>query len=183
MTDVFVNITGGIGTATYYVTPYYGTCIGDVKTIVVTIGSQPVLDPNLNMSICSENPTGLVLAVAPTSVAATTYNILSVNVQTGLVANAGNAVAANGIIDDHYLANDIFTNMTGADLTVTYRVQPVYGTTCIGDPVDVVVTIHPEPVILPGQVKTVCSNVPVNMEILQVPINFPVGTTFSWEFR
>ncbi len=141
MTDVFVNTTGAPQTATYFVTPRYNGCTGDVKTIVVTIGSQPVLANNLNRSVCSGMPTGLILAVDPASVPATTYNILLITRQAGLIANAGNAVAANGITDDHYLTADVFTNFTGDDRTVTYRVQPVYGATCVGDPVDVVVTI------------------------------------------
>ncbi len=33
---------------------------------------------------------------------------------------------------------------------------------------------------MPGQVKTVCSNVPVDMEVLLFPTNSPAGTTFSW---
>lgn len=179
LTDVFVNISGLPGTATYYVTPHYNGCDGPVTPIVVTVGSQPVLSPNLNMGICSRIATGLVLAVDAGSVPATTYNVLSITRETGLVANPSNVTAANGV-SDSYLAGDIFTNKTGVDKTVTYRVRPVYGLTCIGDPVDVVVTIHPEPVIQPGQTATVCSNVATGKEILLVPLNQPAGTKFSW---
>jgi PKD repeat protein len=180
MTDTFINISGGAETATYTVTPVYNGCTGQPKTIIVTVGSQPVLDPNLNRAVCSGLPTGLVLAVAPSSSPATSYDIYSITAQTGLVVNPSNALAANGITDVSYLASDMFINETGTDRTVTYRVRPVFGLTCIGDWVDVVVTVRPQPVILPGQVKTVCSNTPVNKEILFVPVNTPAGSTFSW---
>ncbi|MHC1731146.1 MAG: PKD-like domain-containing protein [Bacteroidales bacterium] len=179
MTGTFVNTSGLAETATYTVTPVYNGCVGEPKTIVVTVGSQPVLG-NLNMFACSAIPTGLVMAVAPTSSPATTYDIASIAVQAGLVAGAGNAVAANGINDASYLANDTFTNETGVNRTVTYRIRPVFGATCIGDWVDVVVTIRPQPVIVPGQHETVCSNVPASLEILLLSPNTPAGSTFSW---
>ncbi len=179
MTDSFINTSGLAETATYTVTPVYNGCAGEPKTIVVTVGSQPVLD-NLDMSACSAVPTGLVMAVAPTSSPATTYDITTITVQAGLVAAAGNAVAANGIADPNYLANDVFTNETGVNRTVTYRIRPVFGATCIGDWVDVVVTVRPQPVIVPGQAQTVCSNTASGLEIRLVPVNTPAGSTFSW---
>ncbi len=179
MTDTFVNTSGGAETATYTVTPFYDGCAGQPRDIVVTVGSQPVLDPGLNRSICSGLPTGLTLAVAPTSSPATSYDVFSITVQGGLVPNAGNVTAAN-TVGASYLANDRFVNETGTDRTVTYRVRPVFGTTCIGDWVNVVVTVRPQPVIQPNQLKTVCSNTPVNMEIRLVPVNTPASSTFSW---
>ncbi len=181
MTDVFVNTSGGDETATYTVTPVYNGCVGEFREIVVTIGSQPVLG-DLDMFACSAVPTGLVLAVAPTSSSASSYDIASITVQAGLVAAAGNATATpvGGTNDINYLANDRFTNETGVNRTVTYRVRPVFGATCIGDWVDVVVTIRPQPVIVPGQHETVCSNVASSLEILLLPANTPSGSTFSW---
>jgi PKD repeat protein len=179
MSDVFVNISGGAGTAVYTVTPVYNGCVGEARDIVVTVGSQPVLD-NLDMFACSSVPTGLVMAVAPTSSPATTFDIDLITVQAGLVAAAGNAVAATGIADAGYLSNDRFTNETGVSRTVTYRIRPVFGATCIGDWVNVVVTVRPQPVILPGQAQTICSNTATSHEIILVPANTPAGSTFSW---
>ena len=56
-------------------------------------------------------------------------------------------------------ANDIYTNTTALDRTVTYRVQPIVDPDCIGAAVDVVITVHPP--ILPGQIignTSVCYN-------------------------
>ena len=179
MTDTFVNLSGLAETATYTVTPVYNGCVGQSRNIVVTVGSQPVLG-NLDMAVCSAVPTGLVMAVAPTSSPATTYDIDLITVQAGLVAAAGNVLAAYGIADPNYLANDRFTNETGVPRTVTYRIRPVFGATCIGDWVNVVVTVRPQPVILPGQTQTVCSNTASGLEIRLVPVNTPAGSTFSW---
>ncbi len=179
MTDDFINITGLPETATYTVTPYYQGCIGETRDIVITIASQPVLD-DLDMSACSNTPTGLVLRVASGSSAADSYDISSISVPTGLSAASGNASPANGIADINYLAGDRFTNETGVDQTVVYRIRPVLGTTCIGDWVDVRVTIRPQPVIVPGQKQTICSNTPASLEIKLLPLNIPAGSTFSW---
>ncbi|MDI9533350.1 MAG: hypothetical protein QM238_06825, partial [Bacteroidota bacterium] len=179
MTDSFVNTSGLAETATYTVTPVYQGCTGEAKTIVVTVGSQPVL-ADLDKFACSAVPTELVLAVAAGSSPATTYDIQSITAQAGLVADAGNAIAADGITDVNYLANDRFTNETGQNRTVTYRVRPVFGATCIGDWVNVVVTIRPQPVIVPNQRQTVCSNVASSLEIRLLPANTPAGSTFSW---
>ena len=70
--------------------------------------------------------------------------------------------------------------MTGVNKTVTYRVQPVLAPDCFGDPADVVITIRPQPVIVPGQTNTVCSGVAAGMEILLIPGNTPAGTVFNW---
>ncbi len=179
MTDNFVNTSGLAETATYTVTPVYQGCTGVAKTIVVTVGSQPVL-ADLDKFACSAVPTELVLAVASTSSPADSYDIASITAQAGLVADAGNAIAADSIADVNYLANDRFTNETGQNRTVIYRVRPVFGATCIGDWVDVVVTIRPQPVIVPNQRQTVCSNVASSLEIRLLPANTPAGSTFSW---
>ena len=44
----------------------------------------------------------------------------------------------------------------------------------------VIVTVNPVPVILTGQVKTICSGEAVNHEILLNPVNTPAGTLFNW---
>ena len=44
---------GAIGTATYTVTPYKNGCAGTPVTVVITVGSEPVLDPGLNAFACS----------------------------------------------------------------------------------------------------------------------------------
>jgi len=180
ITDTYINTLGVVGTATYTITPYKDGCAGLPVTVVVNVGSEPVLDPNLNDDVCSNVATGLVLKEAAGSVIPTHYNIIDITVEGGLNPASGNAIIPNANASATYLAGDVYVNKTGVDKTVTYRVQPVLAPDCFGDPVDVVITVHPEPVIVPGQTKTVCSGVAIGKEILLIPANTPAGIRFSW---
>jgi len=180
ITDTFINTMGFIGTATYTITPVKNGCAGTPETVVVSVGAAPVLDPGLDKFVCSNTATGLLLKEAAGSVVPTHYNIISVTVAGGLTADAGNAAIPNNNAPANYLSNDKYRNTTGVNKTVVYRVQPVLAPDCFGAPVDVTITIRPEPVILPGQTKTVCSGVPIGKEVLLVPANTPAGTLFNW---
>ncbi|MGA2405706.1 MAG: PKD domain-containing protein [Bacteroidales bacterium] len=179
ITDTFTNTMGVLGTATYTVTPFKNGCTGTPATVVITVGSEPVLDPGLNAFACSNTPIGLILNVAGGSVIPTYYNIISKTVAPGLT-DVGNALVPNGTAPANYLSGDKFTNTTGVDKTVTYRVQPILAPTCIGAAVDVVITIRPQPVIFPAQTKSVCSQAAIGKEILLSPPNTPAGSIFNW---
>ncbi|MBK8884445.1 MAG: hypothetical protein IPN67_19430 [Bacteroidales bacterium] len=179
ITDTFLNTMGSLGTATYTVTPYIDGCAGTPVAIIVTVGSEPVLDPALDAFACSNSPIGLILKEAAGSVIPTYYNIISKSVSAGLT-DAGNAALPNATAPANYLSTDHYTNTTGVNRTVTYRVQPILAPNCIGAAVDVVITIRPQPVIMPAQIKTVCSGVAIGKEIVLVPANTPAGTLFNW---
>lgn len=179
MTDVFSNTSGDPGTAVYTVTPYYQGCQGETRDITVTIGSQPVLDPNLDMEVCSSLPTGLILKVDSGSVAATSYDVLMITREPGLEARPGNKSVSYGVNDD-FLANDVFINKTGEDKIVTYLVRPLFGANCIGDSVNIKITIKPQPVIVSGQTAEICSGSAVNKEIFLDPVNTPANSKFNW---
>ena len=84
ITDTFTNTSGGIGTATYHVTPFYNGCAGTPEDIIVSVGSEPVLASDLNDAVCSNAPTGLTLREAAGSVVPTYYNIIAITVEAGL---------------------------------------------------------------------------------------------------
>jgi PKD repeat protein len=178
--DIFTNIMGVPGTATYTVTPYKNGCAGAPETIVFTIRSQPVLDENLDKTVCSNTPIGLLLKEETGSVPIDYYNISKVTLDPGLSADPGNVKISNPKAPADYLLNDKYLNITGVDKNVTYTIQPFRAPDCYGTPVDVVITIRPQPYIVPAQIKTVCSGVPIGMEILLSPTNIPAGTLFNW---
>ena len=110
ITDTFTNTSGGIGTATFHVTPFKDGCAGTPKDIVVTVGSEPVLDPGLNDIVCSNTPTGLILKEAAGSVTPSHYNIISNN-------------GGNGIESCIRKCNYSETNRTGAYHVIRYFCQ------------------------------------------------------------
>jgi PKD repeat protein len=181
ISDLFINTTGGDGTATYTITPYKDGCAGESEDIVFTIRSQPVMAAGLGATVCSSTPTGLILDVETGSVTADYYNITNVVMEPGLSALPGNAIISNPNAPANYLSGDRFLNITGVDRKVTYTVQPVHAPDCFGAAVNVEVTIRPQPYIIPAQTKVVCSDVPIDMEVLLSPANQPAGTLFNWD--
>ncbi len=180
ITDTFINTTGSVGTATYTVTPYKDGCPGTPEIVVISVGSQPVLDPGLNRFACSNEAIGLVLKEAAGSVLPTHYNILAKTVAFGMTESGNAAIPNIAPAPAGYLTNDKYVNTTGVNKTVTYSVQPVFAPDCFGTPVDVVVTIRPQPLIFPAQTKTVCSGVAIGKEILLSPANTPANSLFNW---
>ena len=141
--DTFTNTLSGTGTATYTITPYKDGCAGSPVDVVITVGSEPVLDPGLDKYGCNNEAIALILKEATGSVVPTHYDILSVTIPSGLTANGSNAAYPASTTLSNYLANDKYTNASTGDINVTYRVRPRVGSDCIGDPVNVTVTIRP----------------------------------------
>ncbi|MEQ9209975.1 MAG: PKD-like domain-containing protein, partial [Pseudomonadales bacterium] len=117
------------------------------------------MDPGLDIAgVCSSLPTGLTLNTNGTSVAAANYNIQTITVPGGLTPGGANLpVPANGVAAN-YLANHTFRNTGPVALNVIYRVVPVSGAACLGDFLDITVTIDPEPVVDPTLNATVYSD-------------------------
>ncbi|MBK7478801.1 MAG: hypothetical protein IPI69_03090 [Bacteroidales bacterium] len=109
ITDTFVNTLGQVGTATYTITPYYNGCTGQPVDVVINVGSEPVLDPNLGDYACSNTAIGLVLKEAAGSVTPSHYNIISVNYESGLTPAATNAVIPDANAAATFLCRAIFT--------------------------------------------------------------------------
>jgi len=153
-------------TVQYTIVPVSSTpCQGDAVVVMVTINPAPVMSATLNTTVCSELVSGIVLATNGTSVAANNYNVTNILVQGGLVSKAGNATVANGV-SSTYLSNDSFTNTTGNPLTVTYTVTPVSASGCQGTPLNVILTVNPEPVIDPSlSQETICSHSITNITL------------------
>lgn len=159
--EIYQN-TGSVPLDVVYVVEATGTingCLSDQRTITITIAPEPVMDPGLDIAgVCSNLPTGLILNTNGTSVAAANYNIQTITVPGGLTAGGGNLpVPANGVAAN-YLSNHTFRNPGSVPLDVIYRVVPVSGAACLGDFIDITVTIDPEPVVDPTLNATVCSD-------------------------
>ncbi|GCC50208.1 hypothetical protein SanaruYs_04230 [Chryseotalea sanaruensis] len=158
-TEAYENTTNSALTVEYVVeaTGTINGCVGDQRTIVITVDPQPVISPTLNASVCSDTPVNLVLNTNGTSVNALNYNVLSRNVGAGLIP-VNQVAVANGVSATH-LQSEQYINRTNASIPVTYEIQArgsING--CLGDPVFITITIDPEPVIATTLDEDVCSD-------------------------
>ncbi|MFN8692354.1 MAG: PKD-like domain-containing protein, partial [Cyclobacteriaceae bacterium] len=116
-------------------------CVGDSRVITMTILPEPVVSNALNAIVCSDAAIGLTLNTNGTSVTALNYNVVSKLVAGGLVEAGTNAAVPALGVAVNYLANDRFTNLGGAPLTVVYTVEAVSSAGCIGDQRTITITI------------------------------------------
>lgn len=158
-TEAYENTTNTALTVEYVVeaTGTINGCVGDQRTIVITIDPQPVISPTLNASVCSDSPVNLVLNTNGTSVNALNYNVISRNVGAGLIP-VNQVAVANGVSATH-LQSEVYRNLTNASIDVIYEVRAVGSINgCLGDPVFITITIDPEPVIATTLDDDVCSD-------------------------
>lgn len=160
--DVYRN-TGASAATVVYVVQAIGTidnCASDPRTITLTINPEPVMSPSLDIAgVCSDLPINLTLNTNGTSVAASGYNLLTINVPGGLTANAGNAPIPLNNAGATYLLNHRFNNVGATDQVVEYEVRPVSAAGCLGNNLTIDVTINPEPVLDGNLGKTQCSDI------------------------
>ena len=176
--DKFINTTNAALFVNYEVAPVsLSACIGDTVLFTITVNPEPVLDPGLNTTVCSDAANGILLDVVATSVVAATYTINSINAEFGLIPNG--PVAGPGPLQPATaISTDIYTNNTAGALTVTYTIVPVSGSNCNGQAVAVVVTINPEPTLANGLNTTVCSDVETSV-VFDVAPGSPAALNYN----
>ncbi|MBK7478804.1 MAG: hypothetical protein IPI69_03105 [Bacteroidales bacterium] len=153
--DAWTNTTNVPVSVVYTVVPVsVAECQGEPFTVSITVNPEPSL-ANLSNEVCSDDPSGITLAVAVSSIPAATYNITNIN-DGGLIASAGSPAVGNGQLAD-VIADDAWTNKTNGNVNVVYTVVPVSGDGCPGNPVDVTLTVKPEPV-LANLNRSICSD-------------------------
>jgi gliding motility-associated-like protein len=181
--DVLTNTTAAPITATYTITPSVAGCpAGTARTVVITVNPAPRVATTLNATKCSVEPIGLTLALAPSSAPTSGYNIISRSVSPGLTPGTGNAVVPSvGSVAANYLANDSYKNVGNGNtvLSVTYRVQAVGSVGgCLSAPLDIVISINPEPALSNSLDRTVCSGDIIGLTLSTAP-GSANATTFN----
>jgi hypothetical protein len=179
ITDIYTNTTGSDVTITYTITAVStALCISDTYTVTVTVHPEPVLATDLDATVCSDEEIGVVLAVESGSVTADSFNIVSIN-NNGLTSSATSPASVGITGDVNAIASDSWTN-TGTDsVQVIYSVSPISADGCIGDTVDITVTIKPEVTVDAGITTTICSNGTVTLADLGASITGG-ATTGTW---
>ena len=181
--DTFTNTTNGPLVVTYTVVPIASGCRGQDQTVVFTVNPAPAVEDNLNTTVCSDGAAGIVFAteISPLSAAAASYNITFITIQPGLVRTAGNAAAPRNGVNANDIQADQFVNATNDPLTVTYGVQGVSGSSCLGPVRNVVLTIEPQIIAAPvNNAPSICSNANTNIDLIS-PTNPTSGLiTFNY---
>jgi len=124
---------------------------------VVTVNPEPVVSSALNTTVCSDEAIGVNLEVATTSTSAVNWELVSVTVDTGLVADTNNATTGTGL-PLNAITNDSYTNATGGSLTVAYVVTPTGLGGCVGDAETITVTVDPTPEVNAGSDESICAD-------------------------
>lgn len=162
-----VNVTHASGT---------GCTSPAADPLGVSVVARPSITSASSNTICSGQNVSAVHTLTST-IAGTTYNWQVINV-TGFVSGTLLGDFANGVAS----INQTLTNTSGVTASVTYQVTPVGPgpDNCLGNPQNLTITVNPQPVIVAGQNKTVCSGAPANLKVLLSPAGLPATTTFSW---
>lgn len=187
LAETLHNETGGPLNAVYTVTPTSNPegCVGNPFVITVPVNPEPVLNPSLDVTVCSDVRTNIVLSTNGLSVPAAAFNIVNITVAGGLTPAAGNSSVQNGV-NANAILNDRFTNTTNGSLTVEYTIVPVSAQGCLGDPAIIVVTVDPEPVIDPAlSPLPACSDVTTGVLLAVAPGSAPAVsyniTQINWD--
>ncbi|MEQ8304739.1 MAG: PKD-like domain-containing protein, partial [Cyclobacteriaceae bacterium] len=140
---------------------------------ILTVNPIPVItNATTTETICSTDAASFTPII---SVLGSTY-IWNSTVLSGLVT--GVTPTGNNIP-----VNDVLTNIGSGSAVVRYRVVPTGPSTtfCLGNSVDYVVTVNPEPVGAADS-KMICSDVAIDYNLLLnvATLGNNVGSTFSW---
>ncbi len=138
-------------------------CTDTSFVATLTVNTKPVMDPNLDNALCSDDAIGVILGVDVGSIAADSFNIINID-SGGLISSAGLPVLGY-TSDVNEIADDAWTNTTGASVDVVYTVAPMSDKGCIGDTISITVTITPEPSYAGPVTTTVCSDEPIGVVI------------------
>ncbi len=169
ISQVLTNTSNTIETATYTVTPTSGAagaCVGSPFQVTVTVSPEPVITSPTTLTICNNQAVNLNL----TASIASTFN------WTATLANTPNVLGASLSANTSASINDVLNNTTNANQTVVYTVTPSsVPTACLGQPVNIIVTVNPDIIITSNPTIEICTGGQVN---LQLTSNVP--STFTW---
>jgi gliding motility-associated-like protein len=175
--DTFTNLNAAQLRVTYTVIPRAATgCLGDAKDIIFRINPEPVMAALVIPDVCSSNinnasSTNIVLGTNGSSINAPTYRLDVLEYRyVGDPAYAAAAPAgfsfppSNKVITDsgdgNIVRTDAFTNTSNRTVEVKYTFTPSSGQGCLGDAMDFVIRVNPQPTLNPAlNPADVCSDV------------------------
>jgi gliding motility-associated-like protein len=182
ITDILTNVTGANITVTYQITPTVNGGLNcstiPAVPVTITVEPQPIIVAGQAKTICSGSAVNYHVNLLPAGLPSNTrFSWLDPD-------GAGPATAGVNVPESSLnTITDVLTNVTGANITVTYVITPTVngGLNCTTLPaVPVTITVEPQPIIVAGQAKTICSGSAVNYHVNLLPAGLPSNTRFSW---
>ena len=198
------NTTKDPLTVTFTITAVGGTCSGTTTTATVVVNPTPTVtastpsqticsgsfitgvtlsssQPSASFALIAPDPSSDVVPLAPkeiegielsTSAPGTIFNWTRDNTTTVTGIPASGSGNISGIL----------TNTTNSPIMVTFTVTPSYtnaGTTCLGTPITVTVTVNPNPIIptITDAGTTFCGG---SSTTLTAPAD-PTYTSYAWQ--
>ncbi|PJE40783.1 MAG: hypothetical protein CUR32_10350 [Flavobacterium sp.] len=150
ISDVLVNNTNSVQTATYTITPLVGTCPGNTFELVISVNPEPYVN-NAIQYVCSgdnfnflpSNGSGNIVPMGATF-------------SWGLPTTSGGITGASAQNNASSFSQTL-TNTTNGVKTATYNITVNYGT-CIGNTFTVTLFINPKPIVSALPVtQSICS--------------------------
>ena len=150
ISDVLVNNTSSVQTATYTITPLVGTCPGNTFELVISVNPEPYVN-NAIQYVCSgdnfnflpSNGSGNIVPMGATF-------------SWGLPTTSGGITGASAQNNASSFSQTL-TNTTNGVKTATYNITVNYGT-CIGNTFTVTLFINPKPIVSALPVtQSICS--------------------------
>ena len=151
------------GSVTYTITPTFTTCVGSPINVLVNIGSNPIASATpSSQTICEGTTTSIALSSAPAG-ATFAWTVSQIGASGALAGNGSNISQTLNAIG----------TVPG---TVTYTITPNVGT-CVGLPIDVVITVNPTPVVSASPISgAICSGTSTNITLTSSPL----GANLAW---
>ena len=171
ISEVLSNSTSSPGIVTYFVTPTgpaTSSCPGNSVNFVVTVNPKPVItNVPLTQTLCS----GSTATFVPTSSVASSSFSWSASLTSGSIS--GFSAGGSGNI------SDVLTNSSSNSGVVSYVITPTgpATTSCVGTPVNYIVTVNPTPTVTNTQLnQVICSGASATF----TPTSGVLSSTFAW---
>ncbi len=155
------------GTVQYIVTPKNSGCIGKPDTINVIVNPVPTIAVTQDTHVICSGQTTNIIMISNIPTATFSWTILSQTGVSGASAGSGSSI------------NQILTATTTSTGGVVYHITPSAFGNCTGAPLDVLVSVNPNPttvISFPLKDSTICSGgiTAINLS------SSTAGTVFSW---
>jgi hypothetical protein len=165
ITGAFNNITTIDQTVIFTITPTTEGCVGNTFTATIVVKPEPVLVAPSSNTLCSGSNIGSIIPQDMDMPLAVQFHI-SKTVEAGLTVEGPEAfMGSNIVFNANYIVNDVYRNTTTDILDVIYTVTPISAEGCLGNPIEIVLYILPEPNAVPTTTIQVCSGQPYSFDL------------------